>query len=65
MWGAMELYAKGQERKREYVRDMRPTPIEPEFTIEYLSTLVDELVGGEACTMIMFPVSRRKGDNLQ
>ena len=63
MWGAMELYAKGQER--EYIRDMRPTAIEPEFTLEYLSTLVNELVGGAPCTMIELPFSRRKGDNLQ
>jgi formamidopyrimidine-DNA glycosylase len=44
MWGAMELYAKGQERKREYIRDMRPTPIDPQFTFEYLSGLVEDLV---------------------
>jgi formamidopyrimidine-DNA glycosylase len=46
MWGAMELYAEGQERKREYIRDMRPTPIDPEFTSEYFSRLVSELVEG-------------------
>lgn len=43
MWGAMELYEKGQEQNREYIRDMRPTPIEPEFTFEYFSTLIEEL----------------------
>ena len=26
MWGAMELYDKGQELKRQYIVDMRPTP---------------------------------------
>jgi formamidopyrimidine-DNA glycosylase len=47
MWGAMELYEQGQEREREYVKDMRPTPLEPEFTFEYLSALVDELIAGK------------------
>jgi formamidopyrimidine-DNA glycosylase len=43
MWGAMELYEKGQEQNREYIGDMRPTPIEREFTFDYFSTLIDEL----------------------
>lgn len=43
MWGAMELYEKGQEQNREYIRGMRPTPAEREFTFEYFSTLIDEL----------------------
>lgn len=47
MWGAMELYEKGQELNRHYIRDMRPTPTEPEFTFEYFSALIDELVPGE------------------
>lgn len=44
MWGAMELYKKGEEEQREYVQGMRTTPVEPEFTFEYFSTLIDDLV---------------------
>jgi formamidopyrimidine-DNA glycosylase len=43
MWGAMELYEKGAELEREYVRDMRPTPIDPEFTFTYFEKLIDDL----------------------
>lgn len=43
MWGAMELYEKGQEQNREYIRNMRPTPTEREFTFEYFCVLIDEL----------------------
>lgn len=43
MWGAMELYEQGEELKREYVKDMRPTPQDAEFTLEYFNILVDEL----------------------
>jgi len=41
MWGAMELYERGEECKRQYIRDMRVTPSEPGFTFEYFSGLVD------------------------
>jgi formamidopyrimidine-DNA glycosylase len=44
MWGAMELYEKGEEQNREYVKDMRTTPVEPEFTLDYFSALIDEVV---------------------
>ncbi|MFN2217388.1 MAG: DNA-formamidopyrimidine glycosylase family protein [Anaerolineae bacterium] len=44
MWGAMELYEAGAEQDRQYVKDMRTTPIEPEFTFGYFSSLVDDLV---------------------
>lgn len=47
MWGAMELYEKGEEARRKYVQGMRTTPIEPEFTLDYFSTLVDDLVTGK------------------
>jgi formamidopyrimidine-DNA glycosylase len=43
MWGAMELYQKGEEQNRQYVKDMNITPIEPEFTLEYFSQLIDQL----------------------
>jgi formamidopyrimidine-DNA glycosylase len=44
MWGAMELYKKGEEKKRQYVKDMRVTPVEKEFTFEYFSNLIDSLL---------------------
>ncbi len=46
MWGTFELYEKGKELEREYVRDMRTTPAEPEFTFEYLCQLIDKVVEG-------------------
>jgi formamidopyrimidine-DNA glycosylase len=47
MWGAMELYERGQESGRLYVKDMRTTPLEDGFTFEYFSGLVDSLLAGE------------------
>jgi len=47
MWGAMELYERGEEQKRQYVKGMKTTPIEPEFTHDYFSALVDELSEGK------------------
>lgn len=47
MWGAMELYEKGEEQNRQYVQGMRTTPIEPEFTFDYFCALIDDLVGGK------------------
>jgi formamidopyrimidine-DNA glycosylase len=47
MWGAMELYEKGKELERQYIRGMRPTPSEKEFTQEYFTALVKELAQGE------------------
>jgi len=47
MWGAMELYEAGREQERQYVKGMRPTPTDPEFTFDYLSGLIDELRTGE------------------
>lgn len=44
MWGAMELYEQGAEQNREYVKDMRPTPLDQEFTYEYFTGLIDQLV---------------------
>ncbi len=43
MWGAMELYEQGEEQNREYVKDMRTTPIEEEFTFAYFCRLVDDV----------------------
>jgi formamidopyrimidine-DNA glycosylase len=47
MWGAMELYEDGQELEREYVKGMRTTPVEPEFTLDYWNALIDELLPGK------------------
>jgi formamidopyrimidine-DNA glycosylase len=47
MWGAMELFESGLEKERKYIKDMRPTPIDPEFTFDYFSALVDKLLLGE------------------
>jgi formamidopyrimidine-DNA glycosylase len=47
MWGAMELFESGQEKERKYVKDMRITPVDPEFTFDYFSVLIDDLLLGE------------------
>jgi formamidopyrimidine-DNA glycosylase len=47
MWGAMELYEKGKERQRKYIRDMRPIPGEPRFTYDYFSKLIDDAARDE------------------
>ena len=47
MWGAMELFGKGQELGRKYISDMRPTPTDPDFGLHYFNSLVDECVQGE------------------
>lgn len=45
MWGAMELYEAGKEQERAYVKGMRPTPVEPEFTFDYFSALIAQVAG--------------------
>jgi formamidopyrimidine-DNA glycosylase len=47
MWGAMELYEAGQELEREYVKGMRATPVEPDFTYDYWKELIEELLQGK------------------
>jgi len=47
MWGAYELYEKGAEQNREYVKGMRTTPVEPAFTDDYFFALIDELIEGK------------------
>ena len=42
MWGAMELYEAGQEMERKYIKGMRATPIDPEFTFIYFTSLIKE-----------------------
>ncbi len=44
MWGAMELYEKGEERKRQYIRNMRPTPADTAFTFEYFNALINNVI---------------------
>jgi formamidopyrimidine-DNA glycosylase len=44
MWGAMELYEKGRELERQYIRGMRTTPTEPEFSSTYLSALMKKAI---------------------
>lgn len=44
MWGAMELYEKGDEQNRKYIKDMRPTPSEPAFTFDYFCALLDNFI---------------------
>jgi formamidopyrimidine-DNA glycosylase len=48
MWGAFELYEKGEEKGRQYVKGMRTTPIEPSFTFDYFCALIDGLVAGKS-----------------
>lgn len=47
MWGAMELHEAGQELERQYIKDMRPVPLQPAFTFDYFSGLIDGLLAGE------------------
>jgi len=44
MWGAMELFEEGKERERQYIKGMRATPADPEFSPEYLSALIGECI---------------------
>jgi formamidopyrimidine-DNA glycosylase len=43
MWGAMELYPRGEEQQREYVKDMNITPLDDEFTFDYFVGLIDQV----------------------
>jgi formamidopyrimidine-DNA glycosylase len=45
MWGAYELYEKGKELERQYVKDQRPSPVDPRFTLDYFKKLVAALAG--------------------
>jgi formamidopyrimidine-DNA glycosylase len=46
MWGAIELYEKGKELNREYIKDMNPTPGEDTFTYTYFVKLIDKVKAG-------------------
>jgi formamidopyrimidine-DNA glycosylase len=43
MWGAYELYRKGDEKKRQYIKGMKRTPIDKAFTFDYFNRLIDGL----------------------
>jgi formamidopyrimidine-DNA glycosylase len=47
MWGAVELYEKGKELTGKYVKDMKTTPIESEFTYQYFCGLIDIILKNE------------------
>jgi formamidopyrimidine-DNA glycosylase len=46
MWGAIELHEAGTELQRAYIRDMRPTPVDPGFTFEHFDGLIEESLAG-------------------
>jgi formamidopyrimidine-DNA glycosylase len=43
MWGAIELYEKGKEKTGKYVRGMKATPVQDDFTLTYFNSLIDDL----------------------
>lgn len=51
MWGAMELHEAGAERDRQYIRDMRPSPIDPAFTLAYFADLIAAATADEPRTV--------------
>lgn len=47
MWGAFELFDSGKELERQYVKDMKPTPVDPDFSFPYFDVLINVLLEGE------------------
>ncbi len=47
MWGAVELYEKGKELSGKFVKDMKTTPIEVEFTYHYFCGLIETILKKE------------------
>ncbi len=43
MWGGYELYEKGEELNRQYIRDTNPIPLNDDFTFSYFCDLIDRL----------------------
>jgi formamidopyrimidine-DNA glycosylase len=43
MWGAFELYEKGKEKYRKYIKGMKATPVDKKFTFTYFTKLIDNL----------------------
>lgn len=44
MWGAIELYKKGKELEREYIKNMKPDPLHLDFTEKHFLQLIDSLI---------------------
>ncbi|HOI24304.1 MAG TPA: zinc finger domain-containing protein [Caldisericia bacterium] len=44
LWGAIELYEKGKELERPYIKDMKISPNHPAFTLSYFHDLVKESI---------------------
>jgi formamidopyrimidine-DNA glycosylase len=44
LWGAIELYEKGKELERPYIKDMKISPNHPDFTLSYFQKLVEESI---------------------
>jgi formamidopyrimidine-DNA glycosylase len=44
MWGAVELYEKGKELSGRFVKDMKTTPIEADFTYDYFCDLIETIL---------------------
>ena len=47
MWGAVELYEKGKELTGRLIKDMKTTPVDPEFTFDYFCGLIDSILKKE------------------
>lgn len=47
MWGAVELYPKGDELHRKYIQGMATTPEQEAFSLDYFQDLVARCVAGE------------------
>jgi formamidopyrimidine-DNA glycosylase len=50
MWGAMALYKKGEELQNQYIKGMKPTPLDKGFTLAYFSGLIDHCLSTETKT---------------
>lgn len=44
MWGGIELYEKGTELQCKYIRNMAPTPLDEDFTLDHFRELVEKSV---------------------
>ncbi len=50
MWGAMALYKKGEELQNQYIKGMKPAPLDKGFTLAYFSGLIDDCLSTETKT---------------
>jgi len=44
MWGGIELHEKGKELESKYIKGMKPTPLDDEFSFEYFSNLINTIL---------------------